>query len=151
MFEDTEAQKREFLEHPGTLLAYRKAIESDLNGVFESALCDSPQQAAARENLTKSMRTRLGKQTALADRIIPSFGVGCRRPTPGVGYLEALTEKNVRVVFDSITRVVPQGIELTTGEVIELDAVVCATGFNVSWICTSQHRAYHKICDQAAV
>jgi cation diffusion facilitator CzcD-associated flavoprotein CzcO len=56
-----------------------------------------------------------------------------RRPTPGVGYLEALTQKNVRVVFDSITKVVPQGIELATGEVLELDAIVCATGFNVSW------------------
>jgi cation diffusion facilitator CzcD-associated flavoprotein CzcO len=104
----------------------------------------------ARENLTQMMRARLGEQNVLADRIIPSFGVGCRygkqskskrtecsdcnrRPTPGVGYLEALTEKNVRVVFDTITKVVPQGIELATGEVIELDAVVCATGFNVSW------------------
>ncbi|KAH8898674.1 putative monooxygenase [Thozetella sp. PMI_491] len=132
-FDYTEAQKREFLEHPDMLLAYRKAIESDLNGGFEAALYDSPQQAAARQNLTQMMRARLGEQTALADRIIPSFGVGCRRPTPGVGYLEALIEKNVRVVFDSITRVVPQGIELATGEVIELDAVVCATGFNVSW------------------
>ena len=56
-----------------------------------------------------------------------------RRPTPGVGYLEALTEKNVRVVFNSITRIVSQGIELDTGEIIELDAIVCATGFDVSW------------------
>jgi cation diffusion facilitator CzcD-associated flavoprotein CzcO len=56
-----------------------------------------------------------------------------RRPTPGVGYLEALTEKNVRVVFDSITKVVSDGIQLASGEVIELDCIVCATGFNVSW------------------
>ncbi|KAH7308922.1 putative monooxygenase [Stachybotrys elegans] len=132
-FDYTEEQKREFLEHPEKLIAYRKAIEAELNGGFESALHNSPQQAAARENLTQMMRTRLGEDNTLADRIIPSFGVGCRRPTPGVGYLEALTEKNVRVVFDSITKVVPQGIELATGEVIELDAIVCATGFNVSW------------------
>jgi hypothetical protein len=33
---DTEEQKREFLEHPEKLLAYRKAIEADLNGGFES-------------------------------------------------------------------------------------------------------------------
>jgi cation diffusion facilitator CzcD-associated flavoprotein CzcO len=37
------------------------------------------------------------------------------------------------VVFVPIKRVVPQGIELDTGEVIQLDAIVCATGFNVSW------------------
>ena len=56
-----------------------------------------------------------------------------RRPTPGVGYLEALTQKNVRVVFESIKQIVPQGIELESGEIIELDAIVCATGFDVSW------------------
>ncbi|KAH6868165.1 putative monooxygenase [Alternaria rosae] len=132
-FDYTDAQKREFEAHPEKLVAYRKAIEADLNSGFASALHDSPEQALARENLTQMMRARLGKDNGLADRIIPSFGVGCRRPTPGVGYLEVLTEKNVRVVFDSITKVVPQGIEISTGEVIELDAIVCATGFNVSW------------------
>jgi len=57
----------------------------------------------------------------------------CRRPTPGVGYLEALTQENVRVVFEGIKGIVPQGIQLESGEIIELDAIVCATGFDVSW------------------
>jgi hypothetical protein len=35
-FNDTEAQKREFLDHPEKLVAYRKAIEADLNGGFPS-------------------------------------------------------------------------------------------------------------------
>lgn len=56
-----------------------------------------------------------------------------RRPTPGVGYLEALQEGNARVVFDPITKIVEKGIELKTGEVIELDIIVCATGFDVSF------------------
>jgi cation diffusion facilitator CzcD-associated flavoprotein CzcO len=64
---------------------------------------------------------------------IESLLTAVRRPTPGVGYLEALTQKDVTVVFDGIKRVLPQGIELETGEIIELDAIVCATGFNVSW------------------
>jgi cation diffusion facilitator CzcD-associated flavoprotein CzcO len=36
-------------------------------------------------------------------------------------------------VFESIKQILPQGIELHTGEIIQLDAIVCATGFNVSW------------------
>lgn len=56
-----------------------------------------------------------------------------RRPTPGVGYLEALSAKNARVVFDPIARVVEKGIELKTGETVELDVIICATGFDVSW------------------
>ncbi|KAG4421443.1 hypothetical protein IFR04_005393 [Cadophora malorum] len=130
---NTKERIGEFLDHPEKLLDYRKAMENDLNGGFKSALFDSPEQAAARQTLREMMRARLGDRHDLADRITPDFGVGCRRPTPGVGYLEALTEKNVRVVFNSITRIVSQGIELDTGEIIELDAIVCATGFDVSW------------------
>jgi cation diffusion facilitator CzcD-associated flavoprotein CzcO len=47
--------------------------------------------------------------------------------------LEALTETNVRVVFEGIKEIVPQGIKLDSGEIVELDAIVCATGFDVSW------------------
>jgi cation diffusion facilitator CzcD-associated flavoprotein CzcO len=56
-----------------------------------------------------------------------------RRPSPGVGYLEALSASNSRVVFDPISRVTEKGIQLKTGELIELDVIVCATGFDVSW------------------
>jgi hypothetical protein len=42
------------------------------------ALHDSPEQALARENLTQMMRARLGEDNTMANRIIPSFGVGCR-------------------------------------------------------------------------
>lgn len=57
-----------------------------------------------------------------------------RRATPGLGYLETLTKENVRVVTDPIDEIVPTGIKLQTGEVIELDAIVLATGFDYSWV-----------------
>lgn len=37
------------------------------------------------------------------------------------------------MVFDPITKIVEKGIELKTGEVIELDIIICATGFDVSF------------------
>ncbi|KAK5733331.1 hypothetical protein LTR17_009820 [Elasticomyces elasticus] len=132
-FEYTDKEKQEFVDKPEKHLAYRKAMEDDLNNGFKSALFDSPEQAAAREALTKLMHARLGNRQDLIEKMTPTFGVGCRRPTPGVGYLEALTHKDVTVVFEGIRRVLPHGIELESGEVIMLDAIVCATGFNVSW------------------
>lgn len=69
----------------------------------------------------------------LCEALIPKFSVGCRRLTPGIGYLESLQAPNARLVTDHIKRVVPQGIETMTGEIIELDAIVCATGFDVSF------------------
>ena len=78
------------------------------------------------------MKAKLGN-SPIADYIIPTFSVGCRRPTPGAGYLEALTKDNVRVVRDDIEKIVPDGIVLTTGEIIKIDTFICATGFDLSF------------------
>jgi cation diffusion facilitator CzcD-associated flavoprotein CzcO len=69
----------------------------------------------------------------LIKTLIPTFPVGCRRLTPAVGYLESLSEKNVRVVSDKMVRILPNGVETHTGEVIEADTLICATGFDVSF------------------
>lgn len=80
------------------------------------------------------MRRKLAKKPEIADTIIPkNFAVGCRRPTPGNGYLEALCEDNVTVVSQSIQEITPKGIRTADGEEHEFDIIVCATGFDVSW------------------
>lgn len=79
------------------------------------------------------MKQKLGEDSPLLKHMIPSFAVGCRRPTPGNGYLESLNKENVRVVTDSISEVVPEGIKLSTGEIIAVDIFVCATGFDISF------------------
>jgi len=55
------------------------------------------------------------------------------RATPGLGYLEALTQPNVQVLTESIQEVVKDGIKLKSGEVILVDVIICATGFDLSW------------------
>jgi hypothetical protein len=91
------------------------------------------QQASAKAKVAKYMREALGDDERLCNALIPTFPVGCRRLTPGIGYLNSLRAPNVRVVTDKIAKVVPQGIELSSGEIIELDVIICATGFDVSF------------------
>lgn len=80
------------------------------------------------------MRRKLAKKPEIGDHIIPKdFAVGCRRPTPGNGYLEALCEGNVSVVRESITAITPRGIRTADGVEHEFDVLICATGFDVSW------------------
>jgi cation diffusion facilitator CzcD-associated flavoprotein CzcO len=80
------------------------------------------------------MRTRLAKKPEIADLIVPTnFAVGCRRPTPGAGYLEALCEDNVTVVSQSIQEITQKGVKTADGVEHEFDVIVCATGFDVSW------------------
>jgi len=79
------------------------------------------------------MTDALGGDKRLCDAMIPDFPLGCRRLTPGIGYLEALKAPNVTVITDPITKVVARGLETAVGEFIEVDAIICATGFNVSF------------------
>ena len=79
------------------------------------------------------MQLMLQGNPALCEAVIPKFSVGCRRMTPGIGYLEALQAPNTRVVTEPIKKIVAEGIELISGEVVKLDVIACATGFDVSF------------------
>lgn len=79
------------------------------------------------------MRVKLNHNEPIINKLIPTFPVGCRRSTPGNGYLEALIAPNVRLITESIDRVVPEGILLSTGEVLKVDVFICASGFDISF------------------
>ncbi|WWD18691.1 hypothetical protein CI109_103145 [Kwoniella shandongensis] len=123
----TEEQKQRFAENPLESLKYRKMIESELNQRFRFLIKGTPEQTAALE-------TRLKGNQRLIDAMIPTkFLVGCRRPTPGNGYLEALNEPNVQVYTEMFQRVTEKGFIDHQGNEVEVDVFVCATGFDTSF------------------
>lgn len=80
------------------------------------------------------MESKLASRPDLLERLIPTFPPGCRRLTPGRGFLEALLEPNVTTLFGPITSITPTGILIPSqpGHEIELDVLICATGFHAS-------------------
>lgn len=78
------------------------------------------------------MEGRLGNDPELIKKFVPKFNVGCRRLSPGDGYLEALQEKNVRSIFDPIVKITENGIVTPDGEEL-FDLIVAATGFDYSY------------------
>jgi len=80
------------------------------------------------------MTATLGGDENLCKVLIPEYPLGLRRMTPGHSYLRALTQPNVEVRKGGIKRFVPEGIELGSGEVLRVDAIVCATGFDTSFV-----------------
>jgi hypothetical protein len=80
----------------------------------------------------EEMRQRLLQKPEIAEYLIPSFGIGCRRSTPGPGYLEALVQSNVDFITDGIAGITRNGVKLDSGREISLDVLVCATGFQTS-------------------
>jgi hypothetical protein len=77
-------------------------------------------------------KERLSSKPEILASMSPSFGVGCRRLTPGPGYLEALIQDNVDFIPDKIASINESGILLHDGKQVEIDVLVCATGFNTT-------------------
>lgn len=88
----------------------------------------TPEQKAALEFANQDMRRRLAGNQRLIDAIVPTeFNVGCRRPTPGNGYLEAIQEPNVTVFTDMFQRITEKGFIDAQGNEHEVDVIICAT------------------------
>jgi cation diffusion facilitator CzcD-associated flavoprotein CzcO len=121
---------------PEFLRQYRAAIMDRRIENFNRAIADSDVQKKAQELFRKSMTDRLGnseKGKKAAEYLLPSFPVGCRRQTPGPGFLEALLQDNVEMLWDSIERITPTGIQFKDGRSAEYDVIVCATGFDTTF------------------
>jgi hypothetical protein len=81
------------------------------------------------------MRTKLNNHPRLVEKMIPkNFNPGCRRPTPAPGYLEALVAPNATVFTDPIGSITPTGFVDHEGTHHDVDVIICATGFNTSWL-----------------
>jgi len=92
-------------------------------------------QTTGQAQFRAEMEKKLASRPDLMEKIIPSFAPGCRRLTPGKGFLEALLQDNVEVIHsDRIASVSSEkGVELESGRSIsDLDVLVCATGFKVA-------------------
>lgn len=128
----SEEEKRRFRENPDELKQYRKMIQAGSNKSFDMFVKNSTAQKEGRRQTQEMMKEKLGGNEELARKLTPDYEVGCRRATPGPGYLEAFTKDNVSLVTDSIERIEETGIRTVDGKLYEVDAIVCATGFDVS-------------------
>jgi hypothetical protein len=132
---DTPEQIQFLKENPKKYLEYRKQIENELNQRFKFIIRGSPEAAAARDYALQDMRTKLNNDERLCSKIIPkNFNPGCRRPTPAPGYLEALVAPNATVFTDEIGRIDETGFFDHEGKHHDVDVIICATGFNTSWL-----------------
>ncbi|KAF4867728.1 FAD-binding monooxygenase moxY [Colletotrichum siamense] len=129
----TEAQIERFKTDPTFYKKFVKAVEEVVNGNFPITLKDTDFAASVQEKAAVYMKEALGGDERLCNAIIPKFPLGCRRLTPAVDYLWALRKPNVRVVTDPIASIDAKGLRAEMGELIEVDAIICATGFDVSF------------------
>lgn len=133
-YEFTDEDKRRFKEDPDFHLQFRKEIEAEINGLFGMYRQGSELSDLFRKVITDEMHRRMGPgNEELKNFIIPTWAPGCRRISPGDGYLEALVKPNVEPVLTGIEKIVPSGIQTRDGKTHEMDVLVCATGFQVAF------------------
>lgn len=92
--------------------------------VHDVTLAGSECQKEAIKAFRAMMKKSLTKKLETIEFLTSSCAVGCRRLTPGPGYLQALVDDNVEFISMKIRSIPPKGVEL--------DALVCATGFNAA-------------------
>jgi cation diffusion facilitator CzcD-associated flavoprotein CzcO len=128
----TPEKRQALAADPEEYLRFRKVIEDGGNVIHEGVIRGSDMQKELTRTFTASMRGKLAKKPELFEAIIPTFAPGCRRLTPGKGYLEALCQDNVQVTNETITEITETGVKLVSGREVHLDALACATGFRTS-------------------
>ncbi|PGH26433.1 hypothetical protein AJ80_01931 [Polytolypa hystricis UAMH7299] len=130
----TEEDKQKFRDDPEYHLMFRKKIEAEINSLFGMYSKGSDLSNHFREVITKEMHRRMGPgNEKLKEFIVPKWSPGCRRISPGDGYLEALVQENVEPVFGGIKGVTPEGIITEDGVEHKMDIIVCATGYQVAF------------------
>ncbi len=78
------------------------------------------------------MASKLNYDPELCRKLIPKWEVGCRRVTPGPGYLESFSRPNCSLSDSPIAKISENAVHTADGQVFECDVVICATGFDVS-------------------
>ncbi|CAG5159383.1 uncharacterized protein ALTATR162_LOCUS5556 [Alternaria atra] len=134
-FRYSEEQLKYLEENPKKYLEYRKQIENELNQRFKFIIKGSEEARQAREYADTEMRNKLNDDPRLVEKMIPkNFNPGCRRPTPAPGYLEALVAPNTTIFTDPIGSITADGFTDHEGNHHPVDVIICATGFDTSWL-----------------
>lgn len=128
----TDKERLDFATKPNTLVEYRKNVERGLNGQFGIFLKGTTTNNDTETYFRQQMSEKLSNPY-LEERLIPNWHVGCRRLTPGVGYLESLVKENVEVVYGEINAITEKGCLCDNGKEYPVDVLICATGFNTSF------------------
>ncbi|KAL1676307.1 hypothetical protein EV122DRAFT_280182 [Schizophyllum commune] len=130
-YEFTEADKKR-LRDPEEYLNFRRELESAISVAWVAKIRGSDAHVAGIRELQEATKRKLAKKPWIADSLIPDFSPGCRRLTPCPGYLEALCEDNVDFVSSPIAQVTENGLITQDGQQIDLDILICATGYDSS-------------------
>lgn len=81
-----------------------------------------------QRGLRTLMRRQVNNQNTAA-KLLPEYGLGCKRPSMSNQYLRAFNRANVELITQPIERICPEGIVTTDQTLHTVDTIILATGF----------------------
>lgn len=115
----TETEKEQF-RNPEYHQKYRKGIVSRTNKSFYIFLKGDNNHTGMKA-AAKQMAEKLAYDERLCEMLIPKWELGCRRITPGPGYLESFLRPNCHLTNSPITRISKNAVNTADGKVHEVD------------------------------
>ncbi len=76
------------------------------------------------------MRSQV-KDPVIREKLIPRYGLGCKRPSMSNDYLRTFNRTDVSLVIEPIECVISKGVRTVDGVEHEVDILICATGFRL--------------------
>lgn len=76
------------------------------------------------------MRSQV-QDPAVREKLIPRYGLGCKRPSMSNTYLRTFNRPDVSLVTEGIEAVTENGVRTVDGVEHEVDVLICATGFKL--------------------
>ena len=122
-----------FKKDPKYFMEMRQDMHATFVQNFPRSFKNQKPQLEAVGIFTDVMKERLQHNEELVKLMIPSFPVGCRRLSPGPGFLESLVKPNVTVISKAIDRISEKGLVTSDGVEHQVDVLVCCTGFDTSF------------------
>jgi cation diffusion facilitator CzcD-associated flavoprotein CzcO len=138
-----------FRDSPDDHLALRKEVEATNNGFFKMFLQGTLEQKASKKFYSAQMAEVLGYDEVLCKALIPQWSLGCRRLTPGVGYLQAIKDPKVTIVREALTGMNQDSAISASGQSHQIDVLICASGFNTVSIlsCCKASLMFYRVLD----
>lgn len=123
----TEAEKAHFKAQPAAM----EKVRTEIFEMAEARLAAKRAGTLPVEEVPIPL-AHLHNQVAdpaLRAKLTPDYEIGCKRVLISNDFYPALTQPNVELVTEAITRMTPQGVVDATGRLHEVDVVIYATGF----------------------
>jgi len=67
----------------------------------------------------------------IREKLIPRYGLGCKRPSMSNDYLKTFNRSDVSLVTETIDRITETGVRTVDGVEHSVDVLICATGFRL--------------------